>query len=272
MTITRLSLGVASLVVISSSATAALVVDRGLPTANLNNISGANRSNVTWGYGQSPEQYFTGDDFTLGATGDINNPTWQITKITTWTTGGTAGDLNFFMGDRFSNVRLFVGGASGISEAAAGNFALGQDQTDNANITFTRTTYQGGENYQTTSGAQAQLWKVEFTGLAIDVNPGDMVQLGITGTARNAGFTWFNHASNAALSGSTQQGSDDLMRYHNLNDLVAGSGTWDSLGNGWDKSSDMNMLVEAQAVPEPATMTILGLGVAAFAARRKKKN
>ncbi len=269
----RIILGAVSVLAISSSATANLVIDRGLPTANLNNVSGANRSNVTWGFGQNPsEDYFSGDSFTLGSTGDPGNPTWMITKITTWTSGGSATDPNFALGDRFSNVRLFVG-TNGLSEAAGGNFSLGSNSTDNSDISITKTTYMNGDSYQGTTGSMINLYKVEFSNLNIEVGAGDNVLFGVTGSARdNLTHTWFNHASNAALSGSTQQGSDDLYYYHTLSNLATGSGAWSSLGNGWDKASDINVLVEAQAVPEPATMTVLGLGLAAVAARRRRKN
>lgn len=268
----RIILGAVSVLAISSSATANLVIDRGLPTANLNNVSGANRSNVTWGFTQNPsEDYFSGDSFNLGSTGDPNNPTWMITKITTWTSAGAVSDPSFALGDRFSNVRLFVG-TNGLSEASAGNFSLGNNNTDNSDITITKTTYSNGESYQGTSGTFSNLYRVEFNNLNIEVGAGEDVLFGVTGTARSTANTWFNHASNAALSGSTQQGSDNLYYYHTLNNLATGSGAWSSMGNGWDKASDINVLVEAQAVPEPATMTVLGLGLAAVAARRRRKN
>ena len=44
-----------------------LVVDRGLPQANLNNSSGSARSNVRWAV---PADGFLGDDFTIGAPGE----------------------------------------------------------------------------------------------------------------------------------------------------------------------------------------------------------
>ena len=44
-----------------------LVFDRGLPTANLNNAAGANRSNVAWAF---DGDYITGDDFSFGTVGE----------------------------------------------------------------------------------------------------------------------------------------------------------------------------------------------------------
>ena len=43
-----LAVGAASTVLFATSASAGLIVDRGLPTANLNNAAGPARSNVAW--------------------------------------------------------------------------------------------------------------------------------------------------------------------------------------------------------------------------------
>ncbi|HEY5082878.1 MAG TPA: hypothetical protein VII48_00025, partial [Rhizomicrobium sp.] len=53
------------------AAASVLVVDRGLPTDNLNDAAGANRSNVAWA--DDPVPYFYGDTFTLptGAAGTV---------------------------------------------------------------------------------------------------------------------------------------------------------------------------------------------------------
>ncbi|NEQ16861.1 MAG: hypothetical protein F6K44_25070, partial [Moorea sp. SIO3E2] len=53
----------------TSNAQAEMLFDRGLPTENLNNISGANRSNVRWAT-DAQNQGFFGDDFTIGNVGD----------------------------------------------------------------------------------------------------------------------------------------------------------------------------------------------------------
>jgi hypothetical protein len=49
-------------------------------------------------------------------------------------------------------------------------------------------------------------------------------------------------------------------------------GTWTSLGNGWDKASDVNVQVFG-SVPEPETYALFlaGLLPLVFAARRRKQ-
>lgn len=269
----KLLAGLAISLAATSIANAVLVIDRGLPTANLNNVSGANRSNVSWGFGQNPEEYFSGDDFTLGATGDSNNPVWKINTITTWATAGPNNDSNFDLSDRFLDARLYVGGLSGLSLVQSTGFANSAKTGDNPDVIISKVNYSNGEGYQGTSGSFIQLWKIEWTNLNLIVNPGELTQFGVTGSALDQStHTWFNHASNAALSGSTQQGSDDLYRYHTLNDLASGSGAWTSNGNGWDKASDVNILVEAEAVPEPATMLLASALIPFLARKRKKSN
>src|ERR1035438_6604515 len=57
---------------------APLLVDRGLPTANLNNAAGGSRSNVDW---LNPG-LLTGDTFT-----NTSSQTWSISTIRLWTDG-----------------------------------------------------------------------------------------------------------------------------------------------------------------------------------------
>ena len=60
-------------------ASAALLLDRGLPTANLNNDAGASRSNVQWAFGSDAQgMWLAGDDFTLGGQGNYNVTTISV--------------------------------------------------------------------------------------------------------------------------------------------------------------------------------------------------
>src|SRR3990170_1503859 len=78
---------VAGLVIAASNqASAALLLDRGLPTANLNNAAGASRSNVAWlftGY-TSGDYWLVGDTFT-----NTSAQTWSIDTIRVWSMKAT---------------------------------------------------------------------------------------------------------------------------------------------------------------------------------------
>jgi hypothetical protein len=82
----------------------------------------------------------------------------------------------------------------------------------------------------------------------------------------------FNHASNAALSGTPQDGADDQYRWFSGADGASSlsfGGFFDSDGNGWDKSSDINVQVFASQVPEPWSLALLGAGLLGIAATRR---
>ncbi|QYU66792.1 hypothetical protein J4558_17730 [Leptolyngbya sp. 15MV] len=267
------SLIVAAALAGMSSATHAstLVLDRGLPNTNLNNISGANRSNVAWGYLQSSSPLSTsGDDYMLGATGSASNPLWRIDTLRIWIVAGPAGDPTFTLSDRYINAQLYLKNGSGpMGLVQAGTFTAG-NVTDNPNIIISAVQYPTvpGQDYETTTSTFAQIWQVDFTNLGIEVAPGDQVQFFPFGATIDPSRAWFNHASNAALSGTAQQGADNLFRFLDLSDFT-NTGTVDSFGNGWDKSSDINVQVFATAVPTPGTAAVLALG-GLLAARRRR--
>src|SRR5512141_1493725 len=69
------------------AANATMLVDRGLPTDNLNNAAGVSRSNVAWvSGGYTPTDYWlVGDSFTNTSSG-----IWSIDSIRLWTVGLTS--------------------------------------------------------------------------------------------------------------------------------------------------------------------------------------
>ena len=80
------SLALLGLVAAALPAGATLLVDRGLPTANLNNAAGADRSNVAWAFTQytSSDYWIVGDTFQ-----NTSSQTWSINSIRLWTVGQT---------------------------------------------------------------------------------------------------------------------------------------------------------------------------------------
>ena len=188
--------------------------DRGMPTTNLNNAAGANRSNVAWSFGND---YVTGDNFKIGATGEK----YYITTLRTWNVGESSG-----------MPKLYLGTSVGIAEVPG--------------LTVNRTPvkYTGNLDYQTTGGSLSQIYQNDFQNVGW-VAGGVTNYFAVDGTPASPTSYWFNHASNALLSGSTQQGADGTFNYWAKNALSAAPGSWDSNGGGWDKSSDINVQVFA---------------------------
>jgi len=222
-----------------------LLFDRGLPTANLNNAAGANRSNVAWGDTPST-MYLPGDNFTLSGSGSYN-----VTTITVWAVQPTnTGSLSLWLGPQGGTI-------SNIGAPAS----------------VTSVTYSDGTTYQGSSGSFLNLYQVNFTINQV-LNAGTY-DFFLGGTSSD-GNTAYLHASNAALSGSPQQGADDTFLW--LNSATGQVLTWYSgtgggtsaFGPGWDKNSDANVQVYGSAVPLPAALWLRGPGLAGLAAIRRR--
>jgi hypothetical protein len=215
------------------------VVDRGLPTTNLNNAAGADRANVAWSDGNDA---ITGDTFKIGSAGQ----TWIVTGIRTW----NIGHMGAAFGDEFSTDTLYLG-TGAVSPAATGTVAAGGSTDSNPNITHTAMTYSDGAGYQATDGSFRQLWQNDFTNLAYSVSGGQTNYFAVDGTTST--YAWFNHASNAARSGSAQQGANDTYVAWSKSALTTPMTCDSSAPNvgcngGWDKSSDINVQVFASQV------------------------
>ena len=225
-------------------------VDRGLPSANLNNAAGANRSNVAWSNGND---FISGDDFTVGATGQ----TWVVTGIRTWSVAGHTDNASFQLGDLFDSVSLYGGPANpgGVSLITSGTLAADSNVDSNPNITHTQVQYAGGADYQGSSGAFLRIWQNDFANLSWTVQGGVKYNFAVDGTLRVPdSYFWFNHASNAGLSGSPQQGADGKWKAWAksalgvVNTCDSGAPSAGVCDGGWDKSSDINVQVFASQV------------------------
>ena len=108
-------------------------VDRGLPTANLNNAAAGNRSNVAWSNGND---YVTGDTFVLGKPGQK----WVVTRIRTW----NIGHLNTPFGSEFSTDALYFSASAAapgaIKVVEHGTVPVGSNRDTNRNIKHKKVT------------------------------------------------------------------------------------------------------------------------------------
>lgn len=251
---------------ISHASASSLVIDRGLPDANLNNAAGGDRSNVAWGFNGD---YLSGDDFTLGSTGDPSRPSWRIDKLSLWVVAGSA-DPAATLGDTFSSISLFLGPDNGSIDQAK-TATLTGNSTNNADVSVSKVAYPGTSlDYQGSGGGFLNIFQVDFTNLGT-FSPGELL-FSLGGDPQD-GANPFLHASNAALSGTQQDGADGMYRWfagNGLDSSVTIGGMFDSDGNGWDKSSDINVQIYATAIPLPtgAGLAAFGLGLAAIRRRR----
>lgn len=269
----------ASLGVSNDAQASTLVVDRGLPDTDLNNAAGGDRSNVAWGSAglNAPGDIAFGDSFTLPSTEDPSLPSWRVDKLTGWVTAGTPGDDDFELSNSFSDVSLYIGpaGPAGTTIDRVATSSISGNAADAANVTITPVTYADGQNYQGSGGGDIQIWQVDFTDLGT-FSAGDYM-FGVAGLPVEDAI-WFNHASNADLGGVPAEYAND--RYLDF-DVIPGAGGGqlklfaevDSNGNGWDKSSDINVQVHASPVPLPAAgwLLLTAFGGLGLAARRRRK-
>jgi len=232
----------------SAALASPILVDRGLPTANLNNAAGANRSNVAWVFGgksssDDANYWLVGDTFT-----NTSSQNWLIDLIRLWAVGpATTAVLYGGVGNSAVNV-VSTGAVSGP------------------------VTYAGGNTYQGSSGGSIDMFQLDFA-VNLALAPGETFNFFLDGTGGSYVIP-FAHASNAARSGSPQQGADDSMLEVNVVNgaVVPGSiGPWSSQGYGWDKASDVNVQAFGQ-VPEPSSIALMGAALlGAAAARRRRK-
>lgn len=264
-TILKMALIAAALTVAATAATAApIVFDRGLPTANLNNSAGASRSNVAWGFGEGSSAYYSGDDFTLSA------GVWKVNTVRVWATLSPGSSFQ----DLYSSISLFGGAGTTLTNLKSGATV---GNTAGADIAITKVSYANSANYQGSSGAFKDIYQIDFNNLNWMVNGGVTENFSVAGVSNgNTPFhPFFMHASNAGFGGATADGADGL--YSAYYDNGSGGLAFDSqinsglVGNGWDKSSDINVQVLASAVPEPASMALFGVALLGFGAARRKR-
>jgi hypothetical protein len=220
-----------------------MLVDRGLPVINLNNVAGASRSNVDWGSVSSGS--LVGDTFT-----NTSSLTWSLSTIRIWTDGLLATP---------PTAKLW-GGINGTTPfgllAASGSLSA--------------VNYANGEGYQATGGDFYQLFQVDFS-VNIQLAAGQTFSFFLDGADPSYPPYIFAEASNAALGGSPHDGADGLMlKADVVGAALANVTMWTSLGDGWDKSSDLNVQVFGSVPDSGATLALLGCAFLGLGALRRR--
>jgi len=255
-----IAIGVAALLPVSAAAST-LAVDRGLPSANLNNAAGGDRSNVAWGFNGGT--YWAGDTFSLTGSSIID-------QLTVWLVTSPSKGPDF--GDAFSSLSLYLGSTSGTEVDNVSTAGFAANVSDNADVSVSAVTYDGGADYQGSSGSFLNIWELTFSNLGFFA-AGEYL-FSLTGSPTDD--PTFLHASNAALGGEPADGADNLY-YWLFGSAGAPSleigGTINSNGSGWDKSSDLNLQVYVTAVPVPAALPLLlgALGLLGGASMLQRK-
>jgi hypothetical protein len=249
---------------------------RPLPTANLNEAAGENRSNNSFSE-SDPTARYNGDVFGLPG-----NFRWRIHAVRTWSVASVLGEA---LGQEFAEMSLYGRPRPDVMQVIAtgspNDFFELDDPTlvknSNPNITHRQVTYKNGSNYEGvgTPGVFYPLWEHTFTKLNWVVpgrTPIDFAVWGV-GTAQDDatlyGF-WFNHVSNRRLSGVPQLQAFNGIWIHDFLTPEA-TGFRRDVGEAglWDKGADMNIILFAQPIPEPGALLLVGAGLAALLASRR---
>lgn len=259
---------------------------RPLPTQNLNESAGADRSNIAFTE-SDPTGRFNGDSFLLPQ----DQGFWRIDTIRTWSVASVLGDP---LGTEFSDVSLYGrvrGETMQVRSTGSPNDSFSPIQTDlvrnsNPDITHRQVQYINGEDYEGVGapGLFFPIWEHTFTNLNWIVPERTIIEFAVWGTGTTLdpsslyGY-WFNHMSNRLLSGVPQlQGDGAYLVFDFLGPNNPAFRRNPEEAQIWDKGASMNIVLTATpiaiAIPEPGTISLFGAGVVvvAFAARRRAKS
>lgn len=234
-----------------------ILFDRGLPSENVNVEPDAKRSNLRWRGGHRNESFY-GDDFTIGEFGEH----YVVDHVRTWAVLGyreEGPDTPEAVGNWFSQIKLLGGEVSEeqLAVRAIGGLDAGSSSPSNPDITITQVMYPDNRSSKYFNfGPTVPIWQIDFHNLNWSVEGGRRYNFSVQGVGRQFldteySHAWYNHASNAVLSGTLQQGADDLMS------AFSDTGRFLRIVDGrdmWNKPTDLNIQVFGHAVADVEDM------------------
>lgn len=261
------------LAAVAQTASALVIVDRGLPTSDLNDAAGPDRTNIAWSAPQTPtDAWMLGDQFNVGNP-FAGNPV-QITKVTLWAVGTQTDDLVGFDYADPASYQLYL-------RSSNLGLAFIDAITTDISVAVTPVTYSGGDSFQRVGTSTVdQLYQVDFTltvPYTVPVNA--RVRFALGGFVGGNFVNPFLHATRSVDSGgNVQPGYDEVLysyaapntdvSYFDFQYTESSDSAAFLPAVGW--TSDFNVRVEA--IPEPSAAGVLA-GVAALAVlwfRRRK--
>lgn len=174
------------------------LVNRDLPSSNVNEDAGANRCNFRWA-GSTSSTIGYGDDFQLYA-----GPSWVIYKIVVWVVPDVPVSPSYYLSDYYDDVALYMSDGQSGALTLVKSASFSGDGTSDQYVQVTPTDYGSSTGYQCSDGTYNQIWKIEFSNLSKTISANGTVYFGVIGTPK-VDRLWFNHATHGLADGTIRE-------------------------------------------------------------------